>query len=110
MAVKTPIHLSEELKEEDMGSFERLVRFRASDGDIYFAEAPDSSPLVGQTVKTYSKSPLEEEYLLSGDEKEIAEVLSPLPAVPIFYGIGLNYHQHAIEGGVSLWHLHPQSY
>lgn len=83
-----------------MGSFQRLIRFRAIDGQIYFAEAPKSSALVGQTVNTYSKNPLESEVSLSGNEKVIAEVLSPVPKVPIFYGIGLNYRQHANEGGV----------
>lgn len=89
-------------KKETMGPFQRLIRFRASDGQIYFAEAPKSSPLVGQTVNTYAKNPLESEASLSGKEKVIAEVLSPVPEVPIFYGIGLNYRQHANEGEVCL--------
>jgi 2-keto-4-pentenoate hydratase/2-oxohepta-3-ene-1,7-dioic acid hydratase in catechol pathway len=85
-----------------MSSFQRLVRFKASDGQVYFGEAPEgSSLLIGQKSKIYSSNPLEEGASLCGDEKEITEVLSPLPTVPIFYGIGLNYRQHAAEGGVS---------
>jgi 2-keto-4-pentenoate hydratase/2-oxohepta-3-ene-1,7-dioic acid hydratase in catechol pathway len=100
-------------------AFERLVRFKSTGGDVLFGEAPADDELVGKTVDVYEgSSPWD--LKSAGKKAEIAEVcasregisyrganwsdsqvLSPLPAVPIFYGIGLNYKAHIAEASVS---------
>ncbi|KAH6697408.1 hypothetical protein F5X68DRAFT_219550 [Plectosphaerella plurivora] len=78
--------------------FQRLVRFESSDGKILYGEAPASKDLVGQEVPVYEGgSPWS--LTPTGTAATIAKVLSPLPHVPIFYGIGLNYKTHIAEAG-----------
>jgi len=79
-------------------AFERLVRFKSTEGDVLYGEAPAGDELVGKTVDVYEGSnPWD--LKSAGKKAEIAELLSPLPAVPIFYGIGLNYKAHIAEAG-----------
>jgi 2-keto-4-pentenoate hydratase/2-oxohepta-3-ene-1,7-dioic acid hydratase in catechol pathway len=90
-----------------MPSFNRLLRFRDRNGNIYYGEAPSTAltgeDLVGLRIKPYLGNPLECDAPLPFSEEEttVAEVLSPLSETPIIYGIGLNYRKHAEEAGVS---------
>ena len=90
-----------------MPSFNRLLRFRDRNGNIYYGEAPSTAltgeDLVGLRIKPYLGNPLECDAPLQFSEGEttVAEVLSPLSETPIIYGIGLNYRKHAEEAGVS---------
>lgn len=89
-----------------MTSFSRLIRFRDSNGKIQYGEAPSGAlskrDFGGLHLKPYLENPLESNGGCSFSEEEVAvaEVLSPLSTTPIFYGIGLNYRQHATEAGV----------
>ncbi|KAF2494817.1 hypothetical protein BU16DRAFT_463098 [Lophium mytilinum] len=79
-------------------AFGRLVRFKSKGGEVLYGEAPTGDDLVGKTVELYEgEQPWE--LKATGKKAEIAEVLSPLPAAPIFYGIGLNYKAHIAEAG-----------
>jgi hypothetical protein len=84
-----------------MAPFNRLVRFKDEAGEIHYAEAPEGD-LLGAQLKVYAANPLEsgEAVPLSQVEKKVVEILSPIPSAPIFYGVGLNYRQHALEGAV----------
>lgn len=90
-----------------MATFKRLIRFKDDAGEIHYGEAPeDSIPgphLLSHKLKVYAGNPLEsvQPESLSREEKTVVEILSPIPSAPIFYGVGLNYRQHALEGGVS---------
>ncbi|KAH7131830.1 fumarylacetoacetate hydrolase family protein [Dendryphion nanum] len=79
--------------------FNRLVRFKDDEGTIRYGEAPeDLDQLVGKPVSVYGGTvPWELER--TGSTATIAEVLCPLPLIPIYYGIGLNYKQHIAESG-----------
>jgi len=89
-----------------MSNFTRLIRFASSTGSIHYAEAPSGalsqSDFIGAVVKPYVSNPLttDSSVPFSETEETIAEVLSPLESVPIFYGIGLNYRKHAEESNV----------
>ncbi|KAJ9609991.1 hypothetical protein H2200_006321 [Cladophialophora chaetospira] len=83
-----------------VSSFKRLVRFRASDGQIHYGEAGSEwqSDLKGREVPLFSGSdPFDSNFQLTDKKATISEVLSPLEAVPIVLGIGLNYRKHAEE-------------
>jgi 2-keto-4-pentenoate hydratase/2-oxohepta-3-ene-1,7-dioic acid hydratase in catechol pathway len=90
-----------------MASFSRLIRFKDNTGEIHYGQAPaglnSEQKLLGIQVKTYTGNPLESHASasLSGEEKKVVEILSPIPSTPIIYGVGLNYRKHAQEGGVS---------
>ncbi|OQU95239.1 hypothetical protein CLAIMM_01475 [Cladophialophora immunda] len=82
--------------------FQRLVRFRASDGQIYYGEAGSDweSDLKGREVHIFSGAdPFDSSFRLSEKKAVISEVLCPLDKVPIVLGIGLNYRKHAEEAG-----------
>jgi len=79
-------------------AFERLVRFKCKDGDVFYGEAPAGNELVGKTVEVYEGS-TPWELKPAGKKVEIAEVICPLPATPMMYGIGLNYKEHIAEAG-----------
>jgi 2-keto-4-pentenoate hydratase/2-oxohepta-3-ene-1,7-dioic acid hydratase in catechol pathway len=78
--------------------FNRLVRFRDTDGKIRYGETKDLSNLQGKRVSIYGGD-VPWDLWTTDEEAEIAEVLCPLPSVPIFYGIGLNYKRHIEEAG-----------
>ncbi|KAH8886611.1 fumarylacetoacetate hydrolase family protein [Thozetella sp. PMI_491] len=79
--------------------FRRLVRFEDQAGTVFFGEAPSGDDLVGEEVSIYAGTNLWD--LTTTNEKAtIAKVLSPLPTVPIMYGIGLNYKTHIHETGL----------
>lgn len=79
--------------------FSNLVRFKDSDGKVQYGEVESISDLIGQTVTVYDgESPWD---IVPTDKKAtIAELLSPLPSVPLIYGIGLNYKQHIAEASL----------
>jgi len=86
-------------------SFERLVRFRASDGQIYYGEAGSEwqSDLKGKEVQLFSGSdPFDSNFQLSDKKATVSEVLSPLESVPLVLGVGLNYRKHAEEAGFAI--------
>jgi hypothetical protein len=64
----------------NMAAFDRLVRFRDSEGSIYSGEAsgvPWDAELVGKTVKIYSSSnPWDHGFHLTDTEATISEVVS----------------------------------
>jgi 2-keto-4-pentenoate hydratase/2-oxohepta-3-ene-1,7-dioic acid hydratase in catechol pathway len=74
----------------------RLVRFKGTDGDIWYGEARDSLDLIGQRLPVYHG---DVPWALTKTNKEVqvAEILCPLAQVPIIYGIGLNYKKHIEE-------------
>ncbi|KAF4943072.1 hypothetical protein FGADI_13598 [Fusarium gaditjirri] len=80
-------------------NFQRLVRFRDPQGRTLYGEAPPSGELVGQEVAVYNGG---NPWALEATEGTavITKVLSPMPHVPIFYGIGLNYKTHISEAGL----------
>lgn len=78
--------------------FNCLLRFSDPDGKIHYGEAQDLSVLKGGRISIYDGE-VPWDLRRTDKEAEIAEVLCPLPAVPIFYGIGLNYKHHIEEAG-----------
>jgi len=89
-----------------MAVFHRLVRFMDPAGQIFFGELRDKVPtsqqeLVGLETEVFQLRllPWQEGFKLSGARAkiEIEKILSPLPSVPQFLCIGLNYRQHAEE-------------
>ena len=110
-------------------SFSRLVRFKASGGQIFYGDAGDDweTNLEGKTVQVFTGlDPWDSSFRLSDKTAVVEEVsmlpssasqkvlkrlqiLCPLEAVPVILGIGLNYRGHATEAGVSLWNFHPRA-
>ncbi|KID69021.1 Fumarylacetoacetate hydrolase domain-containing protein 2A [Metarhizium brunneum] len=85
-----------------MPVFQRLVRFIASDGQIYYGETGDDwqSELVGRTVKVFTGlDPWAPDFELSNQFATIQQVICPLDKVPNVLGIGLNYRLHVKEAG-----------
>ncbi|PMD29489.1 hypothetical protein L207DRAFT_538898 [Hyaloscypha variabilis F] len=77
--------------------FERLVRFKDTNNDILYGEAPAGiDDLVGLKVPVYAG---DTPWSLQATDKtaEIAEVLCPLATTPIIYCVGLNYKNHIAE-------------
>ncbi|EXJ57736.1 uncharacterized protein A1O5_12526 [Cladophialophora psammophila CBS 110553] len=88
-----------------MATFSRLVRFRNPAGQIFYGEVPGvdfvtQESLQGSKVAVYKgETPFEDDFGLTGHQEEIAEVLAPLPYVPIFECVGVNYLKHVQETG-----------
>ncbi|KAE9380924.1 fumarylacetoacetate hydrolase family protein [Stipitochalara longipes BDJ] len=87
-----------------MAVFHRLVRFMDPTGQIFFGELRDKVPasqqeLLGLEIEVFQLGllPWQEGFKLSGARAKIEKILSPLPSVPQFLCIGLNYRQHAEE-------------
>ncbi|RSL76752.1 hypothetical protein CEP51_009687 [Fusarium floridanum] len=79
-------------------NFERLVRFQDPSGRVLYGESPSLGDLVGQEVPVYAgDDPWD--LKATATTAKISKVLSPLPRVPIIYGIGLNYKTHISEAG-----------
>ncbi|OQU93763.1 hypothetical protein CLAIMM_00237 [Cladophialophora immunda] len=87
-----------------MNTFTRLVRFEDDKGQIHYGEAGDQweNSLHGLTLPTFDGDALEQSLKLSGRTAKVAKVLCPLSAVPVIFGIGLNYRKHAEETGFPL--------
>lgn len=104
-------------------AFSRLVRFRASNDQVYYGEPGDTwqQNLKGLEVETFvgsspfSLKPSGKKAVISEVRLEgvlpqtpvnisliLPEVLCPLASVPAIIGIGLNYKKHAEEADVSL--------
>ncbi|VUC32618.1 unnamed protein product [Clonostachys rosea] len=81
-----------------MPNFNRLVRFKDSDGNIRYGEAPSSGSLIGSEVAIY-KGTEPWNLNLTKERAIISKVLAPLSHTPIIYGIGLNYKTHIAEAG-----------
>jgi 2-keto-4-pentenoate hydratase/2-oxohepta-3-ene-1,7-dioic acid hydratase in catechol pathway len=83
--------------------FNRLLRFRDPEGNIHYGETDDLDDWIGKHLPIYSGevpwalSPLPS--TITTKTAQVAEVLCPLPWVPLFYGIGLNYKRHIAEAG-----------
>ncbi|KAM5358499.1 hypothetical protein ACJZ2D_015224 [Fusarium nematophilum] len=90
-----------------MASFDSLVRFRGDDGNVYYGEAGMSpkhtkESLTGRLVPIFQgANPWDSDFILTGEQRRVAEVLCPLSATPIFMCVGLNYKQHAEEAKMS---------
>ncbi|KIW95793.1 uncharacterized protein Z519_02857 [Cladophialophora bantiana CBS 173.52] len=88
-----------------MAAFSRLVRFSNPAGQIFYGEVPGvdfvtQESLQGRKVAVYKgETPFEDDFALTGHQEEIAEVLAPLPYVPIFECVGVNYLKHVQEAG-----------
>lgn len=83
------------------GQFSRLLRFRASDGNIYYGEVDQCHDLVGKYVVVYDgQTPFD--LVRTEKEAQVAEILCPLPSVPLIYGVGLNYKQHIVEASLPI--------
>jgi len=85
--------------------FSRLVRFKNPRGEVHYGEfeakAPTWDQLVGTSVSVYKgDSPWDDNFTLSDEKEEIAEVLSPISQYPICYGIRLNYKAHSTEANL----------
>ncbi|RHZ52052.1 hypothetical protein CDV55_102432 [Aspergillus turcosus] len=86
--------------------FSSIFRFRDEKGDIYFGEAGESSnhtleSLTGRSVRIFrGEHPWDDDFVLTEEQRTVAEVLCPLPRTPIFMCIGLNYKQHAEEANM----------
>lgn len=77
-------------------NFQRLVRFRDSQGQVQYGEVDRSKQLVGTQVPIYAgNTPWD--LRPTTHTAEVVEVLCPLPSVPIIYGIGMNYKGHIEE-------------
>ncbi|CVL13696.1 hypothetical protein LB506_009074 [Fusarium annulatum] len=79
-------------------AFERLVRFKSTDGRVLYGEAPagDVYPWTSSAIPVYEGiSPWD--LRLTEETARVAEVLCPLAYTPIIYGIGLNYKTHIAE-------------
>ncbi|KAF7133929.1 hypothetical protein CNMCM5793_005395 [Aspergillus hiratsukae] len=87
--------------------FSSIFRFRDEKGSIYFGEAGESSnhtleSLTGRSVPIFrGEHPWDDDFVLTEEQRNVAEVLCPLPRTPIFMCIGLNYKQHADEANMS---------
>ncbi|KAL2845111.1 fumarylacetoacetate hydrolase family protein [Aspergillus pseudodeflectus] len=78
--------------------FNRLLRFRDTGGKIHYGETDDLSDWKGKQIPVYSGE-VPWDLSPTNEKAEVAEVLCPLPSVPLFYGIGLNYKRHIEEAG-----------
>jgi 2-keto-4-pentenoate hydratase/2-oxohepta-3-ene-1,7-dioic acid hydratase in catechol pathway len=77
-------------------TFSRLVRFKGTDGNIWYGEAPENHDLLGKRLPIYDGD-VPWNLARTNKEMEVAEILCPLAQVPIIYGIGLNYKKHIEE-------------
>lgn len=88
-----------------MATFNYLIRFRDSSGQIRYGEADGAisaeSELLGRSVNVYTGEPGDQNFRLSNEKAVVSTVLCPINNTPIIYGIGLNYKAHAAEGNVS---------
>lgn len=76
--------------------FNCLLRFRDTNGKIHYGETDEVSDWEGKTVSIYrGETPWE--LSETGEKAVVAEVICPLPSVPLFYGVGLNYKHHIKE-------------
>ncbi|KAK5327270.1 hypothetical protein LTR43_006425 [Exophiala xenobiotica] len=88
-----------------MAPFSRLVRFRNPAGQIFYGEVPgddlvDKKSLEGRKVAVYKgETPFDDDFSLTGQMEEIADVLTPLAHVPVFECVGVNYLRHVQETG-----------
>ncbi|KAJ8117757.1 hypothetical protein OPT61_g1132 [Boeremia exigua] len=90
-------------------NFQRLVRFKSPCGGTFYGElgtgvVATHDSLIGLEVPIYgSTSILDDTPLtLDGSVKTIQEVLSPVPATPIFQCVGINYKTHIGEAGLAV--------
>ncbi|KIW56398.1 hypothetical protein PV05_05063 [Exophiala xenobiotica] len=88
-----------------MAPFSRLVRFRNPAGQIFYGEVPGDElttkeSLQGSQVAVYKgETPFDNDFSLTDQKEEIAEVLAPLAHVPVFECVGVNYLKHVQETG-----------
>jgi transcription initiation factor TFIIH subunit 2 len=87
-----------------MALFERLIRFEGEDGRIHYGDFGSSEPgrdVAGKTVPILLGT-VESGFQKTKDQATIKKLLPPLPSTPIFLCVGLNYKQHAEEGGLPI--------
>ncbi|KAJ3548968.1 hypothetical protein NM208_g563 [Fusarium decemcellulare] len=81
--------------------FDRLVRFENPEGLVFYGEAPTEDDMIGKRVKVYDGSlPWSLSNTDDSRTQVIQKILSPIPKVPIIYGIGLNYKTHIAEASL----------
>lgn len=79
-----------------MAAFNRLLRFEDPSGNIHYGEVDELSEWKGKHIHIYDG---EFPWNLSrtNEKAEVTKILCPLPSVPLFYGVGLNYKRHIEE-------------
>ncbi|KAH7385827.1 fumarylacetoacetate hydrolase family protein [Pyrenochaeta sp. MPI-SDFR-AT-0127] len=90
-----------------MPLFDHLLRFKNPSGETWYGEAGTENvarrTFVGSTVRVYGgKTPWDPDFELLDQQEMVAEVLCPLPSVPMFICVGLNYKHHAAEAGMTI--------
>ncbi|KAF9731888.1 fumarylacetoacetate hydrolase family protein [Paraphaeosphaeria minitans] len=87
-----------------MSLFQRLIRFESNEGHIHYGDFGSSElprDVSGKTVQLLSGS-VQSGFSKTDKQATIKKLLPPLPSTPIFLCVGLNYKQHAEEGGLSI--------
>lgn len=86
-------------------AFERLIRFEGADGQVHWGDFGTDEVkrdnFSGRKVEILSGS-IESGFKKSGQQGQIAKLLAPLEKTPVFLCVGLNYKQHAEEGGIAI--------
>ncbi|KAF2691216.1 fumarylacetoacetate hydrolase family protein [Lentithecium fluviatile CBS 122367] len=90
-----------------MPSFNRLVRFENESGQVMYGDVPDNvgtpDSFVGTRVDVFEgDTPWGASFQRTARQDVIAKVLAPLPHVPIFIGVGMNYKTHVGENKTDL--------
>lgn len=82
-------------------AFSCLVRFKDPEGNIHYGDVASAEDLVGTTATILEGH--DPWSLTRTDQKaSIAEILCPLPTVPLIYGIGGNYRSHIEEASAQI--------
>lgn len=87
-----------------MAVFERLIRFRDTDGTVRYGDLGAETPtreICGKEVEVLEGG-VEGGFRKSGGKARVEELLSPLEVVAGFLCVGLNYRRHAEECNVSV--------
>ncbi|PVI08634.1 hypothetical protein DM02DRAFT_549062 [Periconia macrospinosa] len=85
-------------------SFDRLIRFEADDGKVYYGDLGDEVPtreIEGRKVQVLDGD-VKSGFKKSGGEVKVSKLLCPLPTTNIIMCVGLNYNQHAEECNLSV--------
>ncbi len=86
-----------------MASFERLIRFRTSEGKTVYGNLEKETPtreIEGSRVEILTGD-VKSGFQKTGTEAVVSKLLCPLPTTNIILCVGLNYRKHAEECNVS---------
>ncbi|KAI8943783.1 hypothetical protein NX059_001757 [Plenodomus lindquistii] len=82
-----------------MATFDRLIRFKTTDGSIKYGDLGAETPtkeIAGKEVELLDGD-IQSGFKKNGGKAKVGELLSPLETTNIFQCVGLNYKQHAEE-------------